>query len=116
MKKRKKASPSASRRARGGPVSGPSKEPSTLRLPAECTVSGAAALKEQLAGLIDDPLSVTLDITSLQRIDTAALQVITAFVRERAGQGRPLEWHGSQPVLTTAAQLLGLTSLLKLPA
>ncbi len=145
MKKRKKASTSPPRRAHGGhipalsraagaarelsvrkpdPDPGPSETPqqapiappTTLSLPAECTVSGAIALKEQLAGLLDEPHPVTLDIASLQRIDTAAMQVITAFVRERAGHGRAVEWQGSAPVLLTAAQLLGLTSLLKLPA
>jgi ABC-type transporter Mla MlaB component len=79
-------------------------------------VSGASSLKDSLASLLDEPLPVTLDITTLQRIDTAGLQVITAFVRERAGHGRTVEWQGTAPVLTTAAQLLGLTSLLGLPA
>jgi ABC-type transporter Mla MlaB component len=89
---------------------------STLALAAECTVSDAGFLKERLTALLDEPQAVTLDVTALQRIDTAGLQVITAFVRERAGHGRPVEWHGTAPVLATAARLLGLTSLLKLPA
>ena len=89
---------------------------STLALAAECTVSDAISLKERLAGLLDEPQAVTLDITALQRIDTAGMQVITAFVRERAGHGRSVEWEGTAPALATAARLLGLTSLLKLPA
>jgi ABC-type transporter Mla MlaB component len=145
MNKRKKASSSASRNPRGGNPSGAPRargaargtksngtkgsDPAsrkvasqkesaskTLALAAECTVSDASSLKERLAGLLDEPLTVTLDVTALQRIDTAGLQVITAFVRERAGHGRTVEWQGTAPVLTTAAQLLGLTSLLKLPA
>jgi ABC-type transporter Mla MlaB component len=92
-------------------------KPSTvLALAAECLVAGASALKESLAKLLDEPQPVTLDITSLQRIDTAGLQVLTAFVRERASHGRAVEWHGAAPALTGAAQLLGLTSLLGLPA
>ena len=79
-------------------------------------VSEASSLKERLAALLDEPQPVTLDVTALQRIDTAGLQLITAFVRERAGSGRAVEWQGTAPVLATAAQLLGLTSLLKLPA
>jgi ABC-type transporter Mla MlaB component len=96
----------------------PQKQPasSTLALAAECTVSDASSLKERLASLIDQPQAVTLDITALQRIDTAGMQVITAFVRERADHGRPVEWQGTAPVLVTAARLLGLTSLLRLPA
>jgi ABC-type transporter Mla MlaB component len=144
MNKRKKAASSTLRSARGGPLSGSPrsapqtgtksngtkgvspgnrmvasrKEPasSTLALAAECTVSDALSLKERLAGLLEEPEAVTLDISALQRIDTAGMQVITAFVRERTGHGRPVEWLGTAPVLAAAARLLGLTSLLKLPA
>jgi phospholipid transport system transporter-binding protein len=87
-----------------------------LTLAAECMVSEATSLKERLAALLDEPQPVTLDVAALQRIDTAGLQVIVAFVRERAGAGRAVEWQGTAPVLATAAQLLGLTSLLNLPA
>jgi len=79
-------------------------------------VSDAAALKEHLGALLAEPRPVTLDISALQRIDTAGLQVVTAFVRERTGNGLAVEWRGTAPVLTTAAQLLGLTSILNLPA
>jgi ABC-type transporter Mla MlaB component len=144
MKKRKRASSSASRSTRGADLPSPKgasrarstklkgskasapagrkavprKEPvsNTLALAAECTVSDAHSLKERLAGLVDEPQAVTLNVTALQRIDTAGLQVITAFVRDRAGHGRQVEWQGAAPVLAAAAQLLGLTSLLKLPA
>lgn len=86
-----------------------------LTLPPECTIASASALKEQLGGAIGHP-QVTLDIGSLQRIDTAAMQLLACFVRERADGGHEIEWQGSAPVLGTAARLLGLTSLLKLPA
>jgi len=94
------------------------KEPAsnTLALAAECTVSDAGSLKERLTGLLDEPQAVTLDVTALQRIDTAGLQVITAFVRDRGAHGRAVVWQGTAPALTAAAQLLGLTSLLGLPA
>jgi ABC-type transporter Mla MlaB component len=92
------------------------KPPATVALAGECMISEASSLKQKLAALLDEPLPVTLDITTLQRIDTAGLQVITAFVRDRAGHGRLVEWQGAAPALTSAAQLLGLTSALRLPA
>jgi ABC-type transporter Mla MlaB component len=132
MTKRKKATSATPRTPRGeqlpappGAARAPRKEapphsvekaPATLALAVECMISDASSLKDRLAALLDEPLPVTLDITALQRIDTAGLQVITAFVRERVGHGRGVEWQGTAPILTTAAQLLGLTSLLRLPA
>ncbi|MBS0418255.1 MAG: STAS domain-containing protein [Proteobacteria bacterium] len=132
MTKRKKAKSARPRPTRGGHLLGPPREagaarnstadasPSpvstTLVLAAECLVAGAGALKESLAPLVEQPLPVTLDITDLQRIDTAGLQVLTAFARERTGHGRAIEWRGTAPALTSAAQLLGLTAALGLPA
>jgi ABC-type transporter Mla MlaB component len=95
---------------------GPVTPATTLALAAECLVADASTLKANLAALLEEPQPVTLDITALQRIDTAGLQVITAFVRERAKHAREVDWQGSAPVLATAARLLGLTSFLKLPA
>jgi len=132
MTKRKKATPAASRSPRSGHLLGPprvaraarkttspapvAKPSTTLALPAECTVGDANSLKDNLAVLLEELLPVTLDITDLQRIDTAALQVIVAFIRERSGHGRAVQWQGTTPIMTTAAQLLGLTSALGLPA
>lgn len=82
---------------------------------AECTVADAGALKSGLAKLLDAPGVITLDIAAVQRIDTAGLQVIATFVRERESLGREVEWRGAAPALTAAAKLLGLSELLKLP-
>jgi phospholipid transport system transporter-binding protein len=83
---------------------------------AECTVADSSSLKSGLAKLVDESDVVTLDISAVQRIDTAGLQVIAAFVRERESHGRQVQWQGSAPALSTAARLLGLSALLKLPA
>jgi ABC-type transporter Mla MlaB component len=132
MKKRKKAtSPRAARNARSHrkPASRAGSErtarekavalasaPASFALAPECMVSEGITLKAGLAGLLDVSDSVTLDVTDLRRIDTAGVQIIAAFVREREAQGRTVAWQGSAPALTTAVELLGLSGLLKLPA
>jgi anti-anti-sigma regulatory factor len=82
---------------------------------AECTIADASSLKTSLTKLLDEPGVVTLDIGAVRRIDTAGLQVIATFVRERESHGRQVQWRGSAPALSAAAQLLGLGALLKLP-
>src|SRR5262249_2236792 len=84
-------------------------------LAAECTISDIAPLQAGLAGLLEHPSAVTLDIEAVQRIDTAAMQMVAAFVRERESQGRQVQWRGSAPVFGSAARLLGLAPLLQLP-
>jgi ABC-type transporter Mla MlaB component len=119
MNKRKQgAATRTTRRGRAAKTPGADTEPQTgsgaFAVAAECTVADASSLKAGLAKLLDESGIVTLDVSAVQRIDTAGLQVIAAFVRERESEGRQVEWRGSAPALTAAAKLLGLSSFLKL--
>jgi anti-anti-sigma regulatory factor len=84
-------------------------------LSADCTVAESAALKSGLLEILREPVSVTLDIASVQRIDTAGMQLIAAFVRERESLGLQIQWRGAAPAFTSAARLLGVASVLRLP-
>ena len=59
------------------------REDGSVTLAADCTVAEADALKSELARRLDEPGAVTMDVTALQRIDTAGLQLLAAFVRDR---------------------------------
>lgn len=117
MNKRKPAAATrATRRGRPARTSpAPGTEPKTaFAVAAECTVADAGSLKTGLAKLLNEPGTVTVDISAVQRIDTAGLQVIAAFVRERESHGRQVQWRGEAPAMSNAARLLGLGELLKL--
>ena len=86
----------------------------SLSLGAECTAAEADALKLELTHRLDDSGTVTLDVTALQRIDTAGLQLLAAFVRDRRTAGRTVAWRGRAAALDAAAGLLGLDSMLEL--
>ena len=121
MNKRKEgAATRTTRRGRAAKTTGADTEQKTgsgsFAVAAECTVADASTLKAGLAKLLDDSGVVTLDVSAVQRIDTAGLQVIATFVRERESHGRLVEWRGAAPALTAAAKLLGLSAFLKLPA
>ena len=87
----------------------------SLILASECTVAEADALKSELARRLDESETVTVDVTALQRIDTAGLQLLAAFVRDRRTAGRTIAWRGRAAALEAAAGLLGLNSMLELP-
>ncbi len=117
MNKRKPGTaPRATRRGRTARTPAAAAGSSSFTVAAECTVADASSLKSELAKLVNATDVVTLDIGAVQRIDTAGLQLIATFIRERETNGRQVKWQGTAPVLTTAAQLLGLSALLKLPA
>ena len=87
-----------------------------LTLASDCTVAEADALKSELARRLQESGPVVVDVSALQRIDTAALQLLAAFVRDRRTAGRAVEWRGRAPALAAAAGLLGLNDMLGLPA
>ncbi|MGH8297082.1 MAG: STAS domain-containing protein [Steroidobacteraceae bacterium] len=85
-----------------------------LRLAAQCTVAEAESLQSELARRLSEPAPVTVDVNALERIDTAGLQLLAAFVRDRRTAGRAVEWRGRPSALDAAAGLLGLCDMLEL--
>jgi len=86
----------------------------SFKLEANCTVRDAARLKEALLEMQETPDVVTLDVTDVERVETASLQVLCAFVMSRRAAGRAVRWQGGSTALTQAAQLSGLSALLDL--
>ena len=77
-------------------------------LSASCTVRESVDLRTALLELCDEPQPVVLDLALIERIDTAAMQVICAFIRDRRSAGRVVELSGEPEAFREAAQLLGL--------
>lgn len=85
-------------------------------LASNCSVKDAAELKQTLCLHLDDAEAVTVDVGSVERVDTSTMQVLCAFVRDRSAQERKVEWLGDPGVVRDAARLLGVESMLCLPA
>jgi anti-anti-sigma regulatory factor len=121
MKKRKKGTQGPRARARAPAKSrkrrsaANSSRAGLFVLSADCTVAESGALKCALLDILEQSTPVTLDIAAVQRIDTAGMQLIAAFVRERESHGLKVEWRGAAPAFTSAARLLGVAPVLSLP-
>lgn len=89
--------------------------PMTVTLPADFRIAAQAAFKQQLLGALDHD-AIVLDGGAVERVDTAALQLLVVFQRELDARQRAPTWQSASPVLTEAADVLGLTQLLKMPA
>jgi ABC-type transporter Mla MlaB component len=68
-------------------------------------------LKADLARVLAKPAVVTLDLSAVRRVDTAALQVLTSFIRERRAAGRGVECQGASDAFLATADVLGLRAL-----
>lgn len=88
----------------------------TVVLPAQCLMRDAVDLKSQLQPQLDAEDTVQIDVSKVERIDAAAMQVLLAFVRDRNQRARQVEWRGMNDVIAEAASMLGLQPVLHLPA
>lgn len=87
----------------------------TIVLASNCNVKDAGELKRSLCHYLDDGAPVALDVGKVERVDTSTMQLLCAFVRDRAAQQRKVEWVGDSSVIRDAARLLGVEPLLCLP-
>lgn len=86
-----------------------------LELGPDLGIERATELKETLAGQFDSGRSVVIDLSQAERIHSASLQLITAFVRDRQAVGRKTRIANPSPAFEEAASALALTSALGLP-
>lgn len=86
-----------------------------LTLGVNCTVRDCSLLKSELLDLLAHREPVTIDVGGVERIDTAAMQVLCAFVRDRHAAGGAVRWAGHAPSFVAAVRLLGLQKVLSVP-
>lgn len=95
------------------PADEPADEPVVV-LAANCSVKDAAALKTSLCAVANESASVTLDASAVERVDTATMQLLCAFVRDRVTRKQGIVWRGQSKALHDAVRLLGVGALLNL--
>jgi phospholipid transport system transporter-binding protein len=96
-----------------GPTA-PIKPDAVLRLPPQCTIRDAAQLLGQLLLHIEQSSPVYIDAAQVERVDTAALQLLVAFLRDRKAEQRAVVWLDCSDALARAARALGLAGALYL--
>jgi anti-anti-sigma regulatory factor len=84
---------------------------SPTALGADCTIEHAPGLQKQLAKVLADRACVTLDFSAVKRCDTAGMQVLAAFIRERREAGRDVELASMSENFLATVKLLGLGAL-----
>jgi ABC-type transporter Mla MlaB component len=79
--------------------------------PADCTIAQAPEMKAGLAGMLTQSACVTLDLSTIRRVDTATLQLLTIFSRDRRAAGRAVDCKGASDAFLVTAGILGLSAL-----
>jgi anti-anti-sigma regulatory factor len=76
------------------------------------TIRTINSLQAELAERLDESGPVQIDATAVDRVDTAGLQLLAAFIRDLRAESRPVEWIGCSDALRKGAQALGLDAVL----
>jgi ABC-type transporter Mla MlaB component len=97
--------------APSAPVEATTVEP-VIVLAANCSVKDAAALKSSLCAVANESAAVTLDTSAVERVDTATMQLLCAFVRDRSARNQSVVWRGVSQALNDAMRLLGVAAML----
>jgi ABC-type transporter Mla MlaB component len=79
-------------------------------------VSAARELHYSLRQSLDSELPIEIDVSVVERIDAAILQLLYAFVRDAISSGKKLSWNQPTQAFLAAAQLLQLQNSLCLPS
>lgn len=78
-------------------------------------VSGARAGYQTLNEALVRALPLQVHAAGLERLDTAALQLLVAFYEVARERGLRFDWQSVSPALKSSAEALGLTEALGLP-
>ena len=79
-----------------------------VALDAELRIGNASALQTMLCEALASGGEIVLDATAVQSADSAALQLLYAFVRDSKARGMRVSWLPAQPSLRRDAGLLDL--------
>lgn len=72
-------------------------------------ISLARALYDRLGKILDQKKTpVVLDASGVEKIDTAAIQVLAAFYKAASERGISVEWHDPSVAMRDSAGLLGM--------
>jgi anti-anti-sigma regulatory factor len=104
-------SSSAKKTARASSQAKRSAKARATLLGADCTIEHAPALHAQLAQVLAHRACVTLDFSAVKRCDTAGLQLLAAFIRERREAGLDVALTGASDNFHATANVLGLAAL-----
>lgn len=89
---------------------------SSITLPATLAIRSVAADHKDLSERITEiEAPVQIDVSAVEEIDTAGMQLLLALVNEFNTQSVKSEWQSPSEVLSQTASILGMSEALALP-
>lgn len=86
-----------------------------IALDAHVRIGQTRELKSKLAKILQaDSKKISIDGSKVEKIDSSALQLLTAFAIDAGKKSKEINWTKPSESLVSSASMLGLTKILKL--
>ncbi|PIE25537.1 MAG: hypothetical protein CSA60_00180 [Neptuniibacter caesariensis] len=86
----------------------------TLDLPEEISIANITEWKTKFVNFSMEPTPLLLNAERLERVDTAAMQLMLAFVNKARAEDKSITWDKPSSAFLNMAKQLGLTDALQL--
>ena len=87
-----------------------------LTLDGSLQIKDVEAMQQRLMATFDGAATVTVDISGIQSIDTAGIQLLLAYQGEAAKRQIAVDFSGDSPAVVQALLMLGLRDRLRAAA
>lgn len=83
-----------------------------LRLDGELTINHVGEARDQVNAALDEQPSLHLNLSGLEELDTAGVQLLVWLKQEARRRGKPLAYFGHSPAVVEVFDLLQVAGLL----
>ena len=84
-----------------------------IKLAQKISIGNARELADELSKGLETGSKITLDMSDVEQVDTAAIQVLIGFVNSADKSGCEFKWQGESEALSDFSKTLALNSSLK---
>lgn len=83
-------------------------------LPEQLIINNIEALYTSLDEFLSSGEDVCIDISKVEKADTASVQLLCVIQKDLLGLGQSIRWQGKSDALDSSANLLGVAKFLNL--
>lgn len=84
----------------------------SIDLPNRLGIANVTTFREELSAAFEQSGAIEIGAAAVERVDTAGLQLLTAFVAAAKGRGQDVRWKAPSSVFTQTVTTLGLDEAL----
>ena len=86
----------------------------TVKLPTQIIINHVEELQSQFNEIMDSGDEIVIDISDVEKADTACLQLLCVVQKSLNSIGQQITWRGTSEALVSTAKIIGVNEFLNL--